>query len=129
MPFVTMVIAVVLSIGACRDKTPETLVSVPRTPVIEPDYAGVVVQPNIAPLNFMIREPGETYRATIHSDTGPGIEVVSRTGAIMIAQDKWKGLLTHNIGKALCIDVDSITGATTKLENTEAYRAGQTSVQ
>jgi len=32
-----------------------------RAPGIRPDYAGTVVPPNIAPLNFIVEEPGEQY--------------------------------------------------------------------
>jgi len=97
--------AAVWLVGSCRDQSPGSVVSVPRPPSISPDYAGVAVPPNIAPLNFVIREPGRTYHARIHSVTGSVIEVVSKTGEIMIPRRRWEDLLAHNVGHELCFDV------------------------
>jgi len=59
-------------------------VVVGRGPDICPDYAGVVVPPNIAPLNFVIREEGTRYFVKIHSARGEGIEIFSRSGKVRI---------------------------------------------
>jgi hypothetical protein len=93
------------SVGACRDETPEPVVSVSRPPKVTPDYVGVVVPPNIAPLNFAIREPGRKYQARIHCAAGEPIEVVSRTGEIVIPPNRWRDLLTRNAGQELYVDV------------------------
>ncbi len=93
------------SVGSCRKEVPPATDTVPRPPEITPDYAGIVVPPNIAPLNFVIREPGRKYQARIHCVAGEGIEVVSKTGEIMIPANKWRDLLTHNAGQELHIDV------------------------
>jgi hypothetical protein len=66
---------------------------------------GIVVPPNLAPLNFVIREPGRKYQARIHSVAGATIEVVSKTGAIVIPQNRWRDLLIHNTGQELHIEV------------------------
>jgi hypothetical protein len=97
--------AMAWSAGSCRDEVPASAVSVPRPPKVTPDYAGIVVPPNIAPLNFVICEPGRRYQARIHCAAGKGIEVVSRTGEIVIPASKWRDLLTHNAGQELRVDV------------------------
>jgi hypothetical protein len=78
---------------------------VARPPRITPDYAGVVLPPNIAPLNFTIEEPGERYVARIHATSGEPIEVAGRTGVMIIPQERWRNLLGLNAGKELHIDV------------------------
>ena len=59
-----------LFVVSCKDEKPQTPVAVARQPRITPDYAGIVIPPNIAPLNFTIDEPGDRYIARIHSTVG-----------------------------------------------------------
>ena len=113
MALTLLAFAAVWSVGSCRDETPESVVTVPRPPKVTPDYAGVVVPPNIAPLNFVIREPGRKYQARIHCAAGKAIEVVSRTGEIVIPPHRWSDLLTHNAGQELYVDVCVKTEAAT----------------
>jgi len=107
--FAALAFAAALLAGSCRQSSPESAVAVPRQPNVTPDYVGVVVPPNIAPLNFTIREPGRRYYAKIYSVAGPAIEVVSRTGEIAIPQDRGKDLLTRNAGNELRVDVCVMT--------------------
>ena len=113
MALTLLAFAAVWSVGSCRDETPESVVTVPRPPKVTPDYASIVVPPNIAPLNFVIREPGRKYQARIHSTAGKAIEVVSRTGEIVIPPHRWSDLLTHNAGQELYVDVCVKTEAAT----------------
>lgn len=98
-------LAMGLFAGSCDNEGPESPVAVSRGPRIHPDYAGIVVPPNVAPLNFTIDEPGERYVVRIHSTSGEPIEVATRTGEIVIPEKRWKDLLTANIGKELLVDV------------------------
>jgi len=72
---------------------------VPRPPRIHPDYAGIVMPPNIAPLNFVVREDGQQYLIRIHGQTGEAMEVASRSAAIQIPPGRWRSLLESNRGK------------------------------
>lgn len=76
-----------------------------QPPRISPDYAGTVIPPNIAPLNFSVREPGRRFLVRIRSQAGQPIEVFSRTSAIVIPARPWKELLQANRGKPLVIEV------------------------
>jgi len=78
---------------------------VAHEPNISPDYSGVVIPCNIAPLNFRILEKGQAYCVTIHSANGPAIEVASKTGRIRIPLRKWRALLDANRGRELLLDV------------------------
>ena len=46
-----------------------------RPPRIDPDYTSLVIPPNIAPMNFRIREDGRDYVVRISSDAGPALEI------------------------------------------------------
>jgi hypothetical protein len=52
--------------------------SVDRPAVIHPDYTNTVIPPNIAPLNFLIREKGTKYYVRIYSEQGKDIDIYSR---------------------------------------------------
>ena len=49
-----------------------------RLPVIKPDYTEIVIPPNIAPLNFLIKEQGNRYYVKIYSKNGNSIEISSK---------------------------------------------------
>jgi hypothetical protein len=55
-------------LASCSPKPPEGGSEAGREPNISPDYSGVVIPPNIAPLSFRILEPGRAYAVTIHSE-------------------------------------------------------------
>ncbi|MFC1636649.1 TolB family protein [Planctomycetota bacterium] len=80
-------------------------IPVAREPNISPDYSGLVIPCNIAPLNFRILEKGRAYGVRIHSDSGPAIEIASKTGGIRIPQRQWRILLDANKGRELFVDV------------------------
>ncbi len=78
---------------------------VDRPPKIHPDYFDTVVPPNIAPLNFLVREEGSRYRVKIYSEEGNPIEVSSRSGKIIIPEAPWHKLLNLNRGRRFNFDV------------------------
>lgn len=75
--------------------------AVPRLPRISPDYTGIVVPPNIAPLNFAIREDGRRFLVRIRGESGEAIELDSRSAAIEIPPHRWRSLLESNRGREL----------------------------
>lgn len=74
-------------------------------PKISPDYTGVTLPPNIAPLNFKIIEPGDQYKVEIHAKAEPSIELNSKDGKIEIPSRAWRKLLEANLGQDLLIDI------------------------
>jgi hypothetical protein len=72
---------------------------------IYPDYSSTVIPPNIAPLNFMIKEEGAYYHARIYSEKGEAIEVFSRSPKILIPLGRWHKLLDKNRGGELHFDI------------------------
>jgi len=76
-----------------------------RPPAIRPDYADVVIPPNIAPLNFTVLEPGCWYHVRLRGADGPTIDVSSRGSAIAIPPRLWRRLLEANRGGAIRLDI------------------------
>jgi hypothetical protein len=84
---------------------PRNFTAAGRTAEIRPDYTSIVIPPNIAPLNFLVLEPGERYLVKIYSANGEVITVSSRKGKIRIPAKKWKSLLEKNRGNELLFDI------------------------
>ena len=94
--------------------------SIDRPAKIQPDYAGSVIPPNIAPLNFSILQDGSGYFVRIHSEKGKPIEISGKTPTISIPMQAWHELLDLNRGRQLNMDVYVESGAgasSSKAEN------------
>jgi Tol biopolymer transport system component len=83
----------------------ENFKEVPRLPSIFPDYTGIMVPPNIAPLNFRINEPGDEFEARIYTNSENQVIVRSSNPNIQIGVSKWHKLLEQGIGSKFYIDV------------------------
>jgi len=83
----------------------EKCVLVDRLPHIRPDYTETVIPPNIAPLNFLVEEPGTHYRVRMYSTRSKDISILSRSAKIVIPPKPWKELLAANRGEELRWDV------------------------
>ena len=75
--------------------------SIPRPAQIKPDYTDLAIPPNIAPLNFVVKDSGQQYLVKIYSVNGEPVEVFSRTGKIKISLRPWRALLNANKGQEL----------------------------
>lgn len=83
----------------------ENIYQTETIPAIEPDYSGCTVPVNIAPLNFIINEPGEKFYVEISSEVGEKISLFSGKSAIKIPTRQWQNLLLQNAGKKLYTNV------------------------
>lgn len=89
-----------LLVSACSVKVPDSGVTEEAcVPAICPDYTGVTVPPNIAPLNFEILMPGECYVTVVSGDSGDSI--VAEGNPVRFDIDEWHRLLERNRGKEL----------------------------
>ncbi len=93
-----------------RPAIPENSEPIPRAPRIRPDYTGIVIPPNIAPLNFVVCEDGQRFAVRIHGQTGEPIEIASRSAAIEIPGRPWRTLLEANRGRDLEWEIFVETG-------------------
>jgi hypothetical protein len=99
----TVTVALLFLSGCSDNET--SAVSVDREPQISPDYAGVTIPPNIAPLNFSILEKAEASVVKIHGPHGKTVSVSSKKGVVRIPLRKWKTLLSENRGSELSVDI------------------------
>lgn len=66
---------------------------VDRYPVIFPDYTEIVIPPNIAPLNFAIKESGKSYVVKITARGADPITIENNNGIVDIPSGEWHDLL------------------------------------
>lgn len=77
----------------------------PRLPRITPDYVGVVLPPNLAPLNLTIQEPGSEYRLGVSGSRGKPLELRQPDPHVRFPLREWKELLGSNRGGTLRWDI------------------------
>ncbi len=100
--YVLLLIAIALY--ACHSKV-ENPEMVNRQPQIYPDYTGLVIPPNIAPLNFKISEPGSEFEVRISTINSEPIIIHSNDSNIKIDIKQWHKLLANGKGRDLKTDV------------------------
>ena len=93
--------------------------SIDRPAPVQPDFAGSVIPPNIAPLNFVIQQDGADYFVKIYSENGKPIEIFSRKPTIVIPKRAWHELLGLNRGRQLNMEVYVESGAGVSSSNGE----------
>ena len=76
-----------------------------RPPRIRPDYRGLVIPPNLAPLNFAVEEPGRQFCLKISAADGDSLSVASDTPSLEIPIGPWRKLLQAHRGKPLDFDL------------------------
>lgn len=65
-------------------------------PRVSPDYSGVTIPCNIAPLNFAVKEKGNAFLLRIVTPEGKDLTLRSRKGTFKIPAAKWKRILKAN---------------------------------
>ena len=102
------VVAALWKLRASTPAVPSASSRAGRPPRIDPDYSGCSIPPNIAPLNFTIKEPGERYVVRVFSQRGESFLVGGRSPQIIIPPDEWRLLLEANRGNDLKFDVYAV---------------------
>jgi hypothetical protein len=74
-------------------------------PPIYPDYIGVTIPSNIAPLNFKLIDDTNKAQAAIIETDSIKFEVHARDGQFQIPEFKWKELLKASIGDEFVVTV------------------------
>lgn len=68
---------------------------------MDPDYTGITLPPNIAPLNFQVRQPAGEVKVVLSSKSGEPISLKSSDGRVRFPPARWKALLEANAGQPL----------------------------
>jgi len=100
--------AVSLLLFGCKPKAevPSQFAEVDTEACIYPDYKDVVVPPNIAPLNFIVRDSIATgYVAQLSSKGEELIAAASEDGTIMMDTTQWRALLAGSKGSDISVNI------------------------
>lgn len=94
-------------LAGCKTDNYDKIPGLGREPVIEPDYSGVIIPPNIAPMNFSILEDGNFYKIRATASNGFQISVKSSDGIVRFPIKAWKKLLVGSQGGEIEIEIFS----------------------
>ena len=92
----------------CKPKAevPSQFTEADTIPCIYPDYVDVIVPPNIAPLNFIVRDSLATaYVAQLQGGGKEVLAAAAENGIIKMDTTEWRALLTANKGSDITIDI------------------------
>jgi hypothetical protein len=102
--YITAII-ILFTFSGCNSKPGSDVSSSEIQSVIEPDYSGVTIPLNIAPMNFIVKEKGDRFYAEISDGSKNVINIKSKNGLIKIPPKKWKNLLKTDKPKNLSINI------------------------
>lgn len=74
-------------------------------PKIFPDYSNIILPPNIAPVNFEIKEPGNRFLVKMYSKNKAGITLNLKKPIVRFSINSWRQLLHENAGDTIKIDI------------------------
>lgn len=100
--YITLLCAMVLLCGCKRWQEPA--MQIDRLPSIFPDYTGVTIPSNIAPLNFMI-EGADIIQAEFEAGEACMLKASGRKGKLNIPLEEWKSMIEQAAGKSLSVKV------------------------
>lgn len=93
---------------SCKTEINENIQNIDRKPDIEPDYSDVTIPPNIAPMNFSIREEGDFFNVIATSGlSGYQIKIKSSHGVIRFPEKSWRKLVNQSEGDSIIFRVYS----------------------
>jgi hypothetical protein len=98
-------IILIATLSGCTGEPHGNIAVVDRIASIDPDYTGITLPYNIAPMNFKITEDGSQFLVRFSDSKGKRIEVSSKNGIIIIPEGKWKKMLQENKGKNFDIEI------------------------
>jgi len=90
--------------GSCSDDVSKSK-KIDQNAIIYPDYAGITIPFNIAPLNFVVKDPADKYVAVYKLNSKEIFRVSSGDGTISVPSGKWEDLLNTAKGQEFAIDI------------------------
>lgn len=103
--------AVALIATSCsRHSIPAQFTEVAEAPKIFPDYKDIVIPPNIAPMNFMVRCSADRYAVRLTAEGRTLDAFAGEDGKIQFPLDAWHQFLAAAKGKQIKCDVYAEAG-------------------
>lgn len=101
------ILTIVFGLQNCTTPVPGNYTEISRNPNIDPDYTDIVIPPNIAPLNFKIKEEGLEFHIDVYAEKKDSEHILIKTNknTVFFPIKKWKRLLSKNAGNELHIDI------------------------
>jgi hypothetical protein len=90
-----LVIKIAFILISCKSNKDE-IYYLDREPAIDPDYSNVTIPQNIAPMNFIISEAGESFKLVVKSSNGTRLTLKSKNKVVNFPLRSWKKLLADN---------------------------------
>lgn len=75
-----------------------------------PDYRDVVIPPNIAPMNFIVRSPGDNYAVRLSCGSRTLDAFAGEDGKIMFPIEEWRPFLSASKGRDISCSVYADNG-------------------
>ena len=86
------------------DRAPIDFQKINRSAFIYPDYTSITIPPNIAPLNFVVREEGEAFLIKLRGAVQT-LTVRSQDGKIGFPMSRWRRFLRTNLGETCLLEI------------------------
>lgn len=100
-----LLLTAVLCVACNSHGIPADSISAGRPPLAEPDYSGVTIPANIAPMNFAVHGEGRILKISIKSTSGGEIFLRPHGDVINFPEKLWRKLLAMNQGGKIEIEV------------------------
>ncbi|MBD3344706.1 MAG: hypothetical protein GF401_06555 [Chitinivibrionales bacterium] len=101
---VTAALFIFIALSGCSDPVDRSR-KTGAAPHIMPDYTDITIPPNIAPLNFTVKEPGTNFMILFSSQKGEGFTIKSTDNKISVPEKKWHSFLKKNKGNDFAVTV------------------------
>lgn len=109
MKFRYLAMSLLLFVATACVPSPENVSESDNFPEIYPDYIGVTVPPNIAPLNFLLRDSCEALHV-VAANGDYEIESHKKGCEATFDLEEWKKLMEKARGKAITMTVTALNG-------------------
>ncbi|GAG93420.1 unnamed protein product, partial [marine sediment metagenome] len=93
----TLVLVVLFTLGSCKGPalpSDAQIYNLNRKPLIFPDYTGITIPNNIAPLNFEVKDEGKSFMAVLEGDKGAVLKLKAVEKIFSISPKKWIPVFT-----------------------------------
>jgi hypothetical protein len=121
MKITKVLLGICIFIAGCQSGNNDNSKVLDREPVIEPDYSGVTIPGNIAPMNFIIKEEGNQFRVIATSSTGAKLSVKASDGIVRFPVNSWEKLLSGSMDGKIGIEVFSRDNKNNKIKYNPFY--------